>query len=64
MGLLQQKTMRKGSVTSRGEATRDIKQDLKEHGKVFMAFRKELTPVIKEIVDEYLEEQKQTKPRH
>lgn len=40
-------------------AIRDIKQELSKEGKCFITFRVELNAPIKEIIREYLEEQKE-----
>ena len=42
----------------REQAMKDIKDDLKAEGKAFIAFRTELNPIMRRIVNEYLKSQK------
>ena len=48
-------------MTARQQAERDIRESLKQNHKSFIAFRKELNPVMKEIVSEYTEAQEKSK---
>lgn len=45
-------------MTPKKQAVKDIKKELKEEHKAFIDFRKELNYPIRQIVREYLREQK------
>ena len=45
------------------QAIRDIKKELRAHNQTFMAFIKELNPVMDKLVDEQLEGQKKKGPK-
>ena len=45
-------------MTAKQQAVKDIKRSLKEQRVSFLAFHRELDPVMEEIVNDYLEEQK------
>lgn len=45
-------------MTARQQALRDIREDLREQGKCFIAFRKELNPIMKELINDQLKRQK------
>lgn len=46
-------------VTSKQQALKDIKADLRKEGKCFIAFRKELTPAIENLVKQQIRKQKE-----
>lgn len=50
-------------MSPRRKAEHDIRKELTRQGKCFIAFRKELNPVMREIVKEHLEEQKLPKTK-
>jgi hypothetical protein len=46
-------------MTAKEQAIRDIRESLKEEGKCFFHFIKELDPIMDQIIDEYSQEQQQ-----
>ena len=44
-------------MTAEQQALQDIKDDLKQQSKTFIAFRKRLNPIMDRIVNHYLNEQ-------
>lgn len=45
-------------MTAKQQAMEDIKNDLLEHGKCFIAFKSELNPIMRKLVSEQLKAQK------
>lgn len=45
-------------ITAKEQAVKDIKDDLKKEGRVFMHFRQELNQPIRKLVNEQLKEQR------
>ena len=45
-------------MTAKQVAVRDIKNDLRQYAKCFLAFHKELDPVMKQLVKEQLKAQR------
>ena len=50
-------------MSPRRQAEKDIRKDLTRQGKCFIMFKKELNPVMRELVKEQLEEQKRPKTK-
>lgn len=46
-------------MNARQQAEKDIRKELRSHSKSFIAFRTELNPVMRELVKNYIKEQKQ-----
>lgn len=44
-------------MTARGTAIKDIKDDLMQESKSFLAFRKRLDPIMEKMVSDYIEMQ-------
>ena len=44
-------------MTARQQAIQDIKDDLRQHNLSFIAFRKELNPIMDRLVNQQLKEQ-------
>lgn len=44
-------------MTAKSMAIKDIKNDLKQEGRTFLSFHRELNPVMKELVREHIKEQ-------
>lgn len=40
-------------------ATQDIKDDLRQHSRCFLAFRKKLNPIMDKLVDNYTKKQEE-----
>ena len=45
-------------MSAKNQAIQDIKDSLKREGKAFIAFRSELNPVMRRLVNDQLKEQK------
>ncbi len=47
-------------MSAKEQAIQDIKEDLKKEGKAFISYRQELNGIMKKIVKEYTDAQKQS----
>ena len=45
-------------MTAKQQALKDIKDELRQENKAFIAFRSELNPIMRRIVSEYLHQQR------